>query len=190
MLGLEMDVDVRRTSELDDTDWTELDQLNERANGTPAQRRASPTGRLSWAGRDDTRWALRTRAEDGRLVSSVYVTTRQILVNGLTQNAGGIRGVMTDPAYRRRGFARACMQRAAQVMFEDEQVDMGLLLSSAMAVPLYASLGWQIFDGPVWCDQPETGRINSTERLGGPPMVLLQHGGATSGTIDMCGLPW
>jgi len=189
MLGVAMDLEVRRTSELDDRAWAELRELDVRANGTAEQRAAAPTSRLRWAGRDDTHWAVRVRV-DGVLVSSLYVTSRQILVNGVQQHAGGIRGVMTDVAFRRRGYARACMLRAASIMFEDEQADMGLLLSSPMAVPLYLSLGWQIFDGPVWCAQPDAGRANTAEVLGGPAMVLLPHGGEASGTIDMCGLPW
>jgi GNAT superfamily N-acetyltransferase len=186
----DVDVDVCLTSDLSVADWAELSQLNELVNGTRAQRQASPAGRLTWAGRDEMRWAVQARLDGGLLVSSLLVTTRRILVNGVNLAAGGISSVMTHPDYRRRGFARACMQRAARIIFEDEHVDLGLLLSSPMAVPLYASLGWERFAGPVWCEQPNAPRVDCQEAPGGPPMVLVPQGGPSSGTIDMCGLPW
>jgi GNAT superfamily N-acetyltransferase len=185
-----VDLDVRSAADLSDVDWAELSRLNELVNGPPAQRQASPPGQLTWAGRDQMRWSVRARLDEGLLVSSLFVTTRRILVNGVSVPAGGISSVMTHPDYRRRGFARACLQRAERIMFEDEQADMGLLLSSPMAVPLYASLGWTVFDGPVWCEQPNSRRVDCQVVPGGPPMVLVPNGEPTSGTIDMCGLPW
>ena len=89
------------------------------------------------------------------------------------------------------GLARACMQQAMGYLRDQEQVEMALLLSSAMAVPLYAGLGWQAFHGPVWCLQADEQRVNFTELMPEEtPMVWLPNGGPTSGTLDMCGLPW
>src|SRR5207244_10657661 len=95
--------------------------------------------------------------------------------------AGGVRGVLPDPAYRRRGFARGALERGTAYLFDELRVELGLLLSSEMAVPLYASLGWRVFDGPVWCDQP-SGRVNYTDYLAGqPPTVLWAAGGVREG---------
>jgi GNAT superfamily N-acetyltransferase len=185
-----MNVALRATGELSEADHQERQQLSMRVNGPPEARSGSTAGRLTWAGIDDTLCAVTVRHE-GRLVSSLFVNARTILVNERAVYAGGIRAVMTDPAYRRRGFARAALERAHQYMWQDLQVQLGLLLSSAMAVPLYASLGWQIFDGTVLCQQPG-GTLNYTEcNPGHPPMLLLPgHAPPFSGVIDMCGLPW
>jgi GNAT superfamily N-acetyltransferase len=103
--------------------------------------------------------------------------------------AGTIRGVQTDPAYRRRGFARALMLLAHDYIWQ--QADMGILLSSEMALPFYRGLAWEIFRGTVLCDQPD-GRIRYTDVIPeGAPMLLLRNG-ATAPTreIDLRGLPF
>ena len=184
-----VDVDLTATIDLSADERAELRELDIRVHGPHESRPATPASQLTWAGLDDTLCAVRVR-HDGLLVSSLYVNERRILVNGQQQHAGGIRGVLTDPGYRRRGFARAALQRGMTFMLDELQVELGLLLSSQMAVPLYQGLGWQIFDGPVLCEQPD-GPINYTELMPGhPPMVLLPAGGTASGAIDMCGLPW
>jgi GNAT superfamily N-acetyltransferase len=189
MLGSGVDPDLRPSLELTDEEWTELRELNRRAFGPP-ETQAQTLGRLRWAGRDDIHWVARVRAYNGRLVSATHLTMRWILVNGERRFAGGIRGVMTDPDFRRQGLARTCMQRVTHMLAE-ERVEMGLLLSSAMAVPLYLSLGWLIWDGPVWCDQPEDKKVNYIDVIPtGRPMVWLPNGGTAAGSIDMCGLPW
>jgi hypothetical protein len=83
------------------------------------------------------------------------------------------------------------MQRATNFMWQDLQAELGLLLSSEMAVPFYKSLGWEVVNGPVLCEQP-SGAINYTELMPRTPaMVLIPPGGKLSITsIDMCGLPW
>jgi hypothetical protein len=66
-----------------------------------------------------------------------------------------------------------------------------MLLSSEMAVPFYQSLGWQIVEGPVFCDQP-AGKISLAEALPErPAMVLLPDGrDPPRGAVDLCGLPF
>ena len=189
MLVRAVDVDLRATKSLSSEESAELRDLNVRVHGPPEARRLTPVMQLTWAGIADTLCVVRVR-HGGLLVSSLYVNERRILVNGKQQHAGGIRAVLTDPAYRRRGFARTALQRGMTFMLDELRVEMGLLLSSQMAVPLYQRLGWQIFDGPVLCEQP-AGTLNYTELMPGhPPMVLLPAGGLSRGTIDMCGLPW
>ena len=182
-----MQVDLRPTAELSDDNHRELRELDERVHGPRETRPQS----LKWAGIEDTLCAVRVREPAGRLVSVVYVNAREILVNGNRTSAGGIRGVKTDPAYRRQGYGRAAMQRAMGYIWQELQPEMGLLLSSQMAVPFYTSLGWQVFDGPVLCEQPG-GVIDYTAyNPGHPPMVLVPGGAPLpTGTIDLCGLPW
>ena len=128
---------------------------------------------------------------DSVLVSCLFLAERRMLVDGQPTHVGGIRGVLTHPDYRRRGFARVAMQRGQQTIWHDLRPHLALLLSSEMAVPLYQGLGWQVFTGPVLCQQP-AGVIDWTTLMPrDPPMLQLPPGIQRElATIDMCGLPW
>ncbi len=57
--------------------------------------------------------------EDGALFTSVGVTPYTVRFAGRQVLMGGVGGVATLPAYRRKGGVRACMQAALQDMFEE-----------------------------------------------------------------------
>jgi ribosomal protein S18 acetylase RimI-like enzyme len=196
-----MDVDLTPTLELDEAAMREMDELQLQINGPPVARRDAGT-RITWSGDHDSVCVVRVR-ERGQLVTSLHVSQRTILAAARDVPAydlhrdvravptGGIRGVHTHTEFRRRGFAQAAMRRAMAFMQHDLQVELGLLFSSRMGVPLYAGLGWQVFRGPVWCEQPD-GKINYTQLMpNDPPMLLLLPGHSPStASIDICGLPW
>jgi GNAT superfamily N-acetyltransferase len=185
-----MQIDVRPVADLSPEDQRELNELELRCctQGVPAPEHHAP--RLVPAPADDTKYVIRVW-EGGMLVSCLWITERTILIDGRPAYVAGIRGVRTDPEYRRRGFAGAAMRRAADFIWKELRPELALLLSSEMAVPFYRSLGWQIVTGPVFCQQPG-GIVNVTEALpNNPAMVLLPAGGQVPrGSIDLCGLPW
>jgi GNAT superfamily N-acetyltransferase len=128
----------------------------------------------------------------GDLRACAWVTRRTISVAGRETRAAGIRGVMTDPEYRRRGYGRVVMERAHELMRSFADCEFGLLLSSVMAVPFYEAIGWRTVAGPVTCEQPE-GHIDYTRRLPAAPVMALMRDPARpppSGPIDVRGLPW
>jgi GNAT superfamily N-acetyltransferase len=186
-----VDVDLTPTLELDEAALAEVQDLRRYTLGPDS--RLDTSLRFSWSGIDDTVCVVRVR-EQGRLASVLFVSQRTIQVDSRATRAGGIRGVMTHPQYRRRGLARAALERAHTFMWQDLKVELAILFSSRMAVPLYASLGWQVLTGPVWCEQPG-GTINYTQLSpNDPPMVLPPPptGGQAWSIqeIDLCGLPW
>lgn len=166
----------------------ELNELGVRCFGPPEQQRQSL--HLVPAPADDSKHVVRVWEGD-RLVSCLWLTERTILIAGRGTDVAEIRGVRTDPAYRRRGFGAAAMRRAADFIRQEPRPDLALLLSSEMAVPFYRSLGWRAIAGPVLCEQPG-GTVNLTETLpNNPAMVLLPVGGQVPrGTVDLCGFPW
>ncbi|MDQ6673498.1 MAG: GNAT family N-acetyltransferase [Chloroflexota bacterium] len=175
-------------SEQDCRDWRELQVA---VYGPSDQRRLGLSARLSWAAIEpDVSWVLQVRV-DGRLVSYLWIIERTILIDGAPTRAAGIRGVMTHPDYRRHGFGRIAMQRAAEFTWHAVRPDLALLLSSVMAVPFYQRLGWQTIHGPVLCAQPG-GQVSYTEVIPeAPAMVLVPPGGhLPHGVVDLCGLPW
>jgi GNAT superfamily N-acetyltransferase len=58
-----------------------------------------------------------------------------------TGRHGYVHNVATDPAYRRRGYSRACMT-ALLGWYEDQEIGAVDLRASAAGEPLYASLGF------------------------------------------------
>jgi GNAT superfamily N-acetyltransferase len=185
-----LEVRARRTAELSEEDHQELRELSWRVHGPPEARRSSAVGRLTWAGIEDTVWSITAR-QGGLLVSSLFVGERVILLDGVERRAGTIRGVVTDPAHRRRGFGRAVMLLGQQYIWQAIGADLGILLSSEMAVPFYQSLGWRTFDGKVICEQPQ-GTIHYTDVISeGAPMLLLRDGDAMpTKEIDLRGFPF
>ena len=181
-----MKIDVRPVADLSAEEQRELNELEVRCFGPPEQHEL----RLVPSPAHDTKYVVRVWEGD-LLVSCLWINERTILVDGRRTNVAGIRGVRTDPEYRRRGLAGAAMQRTADFIWKEIRPELALLLSSEMAVPFYQSLGWRTVRGPVLCQQPG-GSINVTEALpNNPAMVLVPVGGQVPrGSIDLCGLPW
>ncbi len=186
-----MRVDLRRWRDLSQEERRRCDVLELAVHGPPKERRTRPAGQLVWAPIDPEADHVVLVWEGDDLVSSVLIGMRDVVIDGRRTRVACIRGMRTDPAHRRRGFGKAAMERAAEFIWNELRPEMGMLLSSEMAVPLYQGLGWKIVTGPVYCDQP-TGRINYSERLpNAPAMVLLpEDGEAPTGPIDLCGLPF
>jgi aminoglycoside 2'-N-acetyltransferase I len=97
----------------------------------------------------------------------------------------GVGGVMTLERARKQGCASAAMTTAAKIMKEDDR-DFGLLFCEPHNVAFYEGLGWRIFSGNVYCEQPQ-GRVPFDIMH---IMVLPVVEAPRSQTIDLCGLPW
>jgi GNAT superfamily N-acetyltransferase len=146
---------------------------------------------LQWAKREPNDYFIRLWA-DSDLRACAWLTRRSIAVGGRETLVAGVRGVMTDPAYRRLGLGRTVMERTHELIRSLAGCDFGLLFSSVMAVPFYESLGWQAVEGPVICEQPG-GRINYTERLPMAPVMARMRDPRLrppSSAIDVMGPPW
>lgn len=61
---------------------------------------------------------------------------------------GYVYNVSTDPAHRRRGYSRACMQALIR-WYDDRGVRTVDLRASPSGEPLYASLGFQLTKDPA-----------------------------------------
>jgi hypothetical protein len=100
-----MDVVLRPVTNLvgglSDDERRQVFDLNLRCFGPPAQRSPHP---LTIAPDEDTRYIVGVW-EAGLLVSGLWITEREIFVDGQPTQMAGIRGVRTDPAFRRRGYA-------------------------------------------------------------------------------------
>ena len=97
----------------------------------------------------------------------------------------GIGAVMTDPGARRQGHASTTLRAVTELM-KMQGRDFGLLFCEPHNVAFYEGLGWRVFDGDVFCEQP-TGRIKFDVMH---TMVLPLRCDVRSHVIDLCGLPW
>jgi hypothetical protein len=112
-----MDVDLRLWRELSAQERRDYSDLQVAVHGPPEVRRQRPNLRFTWAPLEpDATWLIHVR-DEGQLVSALTLIQRTILVDGHPTRAAGVRGVMTHPKARRRGFGRAGMQRAADFIW-------------------------------------------------------------------------
>jgi GNAT superfamily N-acetyltransferase len=184
-----MSIDVRPYGDLEPKEIEEWERLVRKAHPPGEVRMGSD---IRWAVLDpDTDYLIRLWDAD-ELRTCGWVTKRTVSVSGRETLVAGIRGVVTDPDQRRRGYGRAVMERAQELMQSFADCELAVLFSSVMAVPFYEDLGWRTIGGPVTCDQP-SGRIDYTEKLPTAPVMVLglrPSANLPSGPVDVWGLPW
>jgi GNAT superfamily N-acetyltransferase len=185
-----MRVDARLYREVEPAEREELERLAVKVRSVLEDRLGSD---LRWAEvNPDTDYVVRLWDDDRQLRARAWVTRQAIRIESGETPVAGVRGVMTDPDRRRRGYGRAVMEKAHELMRSFADCDLGLLFSSVMAVPFYEALGWRVVPGPVSCDQPG-GPINYTEALPAAPVMALKlrpSAEPPSGPFEACGLPW
>ena len=126
------------------------------------------------------------QADPGGVVCHVGIQRREVTWNGRTVRAGGIGGVLTREAFRRRGYASIALNAAIQTLKDEGSTDFALLFCEPHNVPFYEGRGWKPFDGEIFCDQPG-GRVRYDAIA---PYVYEIRRAPRQGTIDLCGLPW
>lgn len=180
---------MRRYRDLESKELEEWESLVKKAHPPGEVRLGSD---IRWADlHPETDYLIRLWDEE-ELRACAWVTQRTVSVSGRETRVAGIRGVVTDPDRRRRGYGRAVMESAHELMQSFADCKFALLFSSVMAVPFYEALGWSAIRGPVTCDQPR-GRIDYTKRLPSAPVMVLAlrpSADLPTGRVDVHGLPW
>jgi aminoglycoside 2'-N-acetyltransferase I len=100
---------------------------------------------------------------------------------------GGVGGVATRLECRRQGIASEVMREAVREMRDTQGVDFGLLFCEPRHAPLYKRLGWHLFEGEVFVEQPRQGRVRFTVT---DALVFDLKIAPRAGILDLCGLPW
>jgi aminoglycoside 2'-N-acetyltransferase I len=145
---------------------------------------------LPWAGITFANPDLRVLVLDeaGDVVSHVGLYRRVITWNGQKMNAAGIGGVLTRADLRNRGLATIALNAAIQTLRAEDAVNFATLFCEPDRAPFYMARGFQPFEGQVYIEQPDQGRV----RFGAtaPYVHDLKRSAPTRGTLDLCGLPW
>ena len=176
-------VALSRVADLTDADREALRALSLAVY--PPGESAGSTGRqIEWAAAE---WCvLVTDAHEG-LVSYVGISLRDARYDGRSVRVGGIGGVKTHPASRRRGLAAAGIGRAVEFFREQAAVGFAVLVCRDHLVAYYRRLGWREFAGTLLVRQ----RGASVEFTFNRVMTCaIGRAAPEAGTIDLQGPPW
>jgi predicted acetyltransferase len=143
-----------------------------------------PGRHIEWA---EFEWCARVWGDEGDLVSYVGIVLREASYDGQQVLVGGVGGVGTHPAARRRGYARMGLQKAVNFFSEEANVDFALLVCRAELIKYYSHLGWREFEGQLLVSQHGE-RVEFTFNR----VMTLGIGSEApiAGRIDLCGPPW
>ena len=106
--------------------------------------------------------------EDGELIAHGSVVQRRMLYDGRALRAGYVEGVAVRADRRRRGHGDAVMAELERVI--RSAYHLGALGASPVGSRLYASRGWQLWQGPSSALTPDG--IRRTADLDGAIYVL------------------
>src|ERR1700709_2575584 len=108
------------------------------AAGYPPEVRAS----IVWRNGVSARATRRILVYDGAiLVSAAGIIFRNARVDGVAMDIAGIGGVMTLPTAQRKGFGRAAMLAAHELIEREKTAAFGLLFCEPKNIAFYQSLG-------------------------------------------------
>lgn len=109
-----------------------------------------------------------------------------IPVAGRHWQVGGIGGVVTAPAQRRRGYGRAVVAEALRILDEEWQQQAVILFCRSQLVRFYHRFGFQLIEAPVSILQPAGAVLSPV------PVMVLEFGDHVwpPGDVVIDGLPW
>ena len=122
---------------------------------------------------------------DGKPVTQVGLVKQEVVAGKEKRWVAGVGGVVTVPSQLRKGFARACLLRAHDVMKDELGVSHGFLFCPERLLGFYSGTGWRRIEDKVMIDQPQ-GKVTS-------PLLsmVISFGDAwPRGTVDLQSLPW
>ena len=131
-------------------------------------------------------------ARDDLLIAHTALLSITLDFNGESYRCGGLAGVMTYPAFRKRGYGRRLVTAATDMILNSGDYDIGLLWTADHNLPFYAHLGWENLPGltTTYGDPPRA--YASENRL----MVFASDKGRAardafaSGTLHVGDKPW
>jgi predicted N-acetyltransferase YhbS len=124
--------------------------------------------------------------EDGRVVSTVGLIRREILVGEISYRVGGIGGVATRPDRQQLGYAGKLMAASKRFMKDDPWYQYGMLFCDPKRIPYYQKSGYVRISNPLYV------RRDSDRHLFPDPCLVLNLRGNPfpPGEVDCMGLPW
>jgi len=178
-----MEVLLCPVADLTDDECAEVSALS-RAVYPPEVSAAWPGRHWEWSAHQSV---VLVRAADRELVCYAGLVVRTGLFDGGPVGIGGIGGVKTHPAARRRGCAAQAVRRAVAYFHERADIVFGLLVCEPHLIRYYERLGWQEFGGRLVVRQRGAPVEFTLNRV---MVCAVQEAGPPAGTIDLAGQPW
>lgn len=180
---MEAETLLDRIADLSEAERAEVRDLS-RAIYPPEEIEDWPGRHIEWS---EFEWCVRVRDQDGELVSYVGMLVREASYDGREVLVGGVGGVGTHPAARRRGYAGIGLDRAVEFFSQEAGVDFALLVCRPELIKYYSHLGWQEFGGRLMVRQHGEQVEFTFNRV----MTLgIRYMAPTTGVIDLTGPPW
>lgn len=177
-----MRVTLRHSAELTAAEQAAIRTLS--AAVYPPEMAAAWAGRaIEWA---PWEWSAVCWDENGHALAHAGALFRDGLADGKSVRIGGIGGVMTHPLERRRGFAKLVVDRALELLAE-QQADFALLVCLPDVIPVYERLGWKMHPGDLLVRQHGQ-RVKFTFNV--TMTYAISNSAPPRGTIDLLGPPW
>lgn len=88
-------------------------------------------------------------AQGKRLIAYASVSYVELELQGIRYLCGGLGGVMTFPAFRKRGYGGRVVQAATMAVQQNPAADIGLLWTASQNEAFYNRYGWQSLPGLV-----------------------------------------
>lgn len=180
---MQVETSLVRSADLSAGERTEVRELS-RAIYPAEETENWPGSHIEWS---EFEWCVRVREQNGKLVSYVGVLVREARYGDQQVLVGGVGGVGTHPAARRRGYAGMGLNRAIEFFDQEAEVDFALLVCRAELIQYYSQHGWREFDGQLLIRQH--GELveftfNRVMTLG------IRSEAPITGIIDLGGPPW
>ena len=176
-------VTLDRVADLSDSDREALRLLSV-AVYPPEEVEDWPGRRLEWS---TPEWCVRVRGEDGLVASYVGLLVREAQQDGRPVLVGGIGGVKTHPAARRRGLAGRGIRRAVEFFRAQPGVAFAVLACAPHLIEYYSRLGWREFAGRLLVRQEGATVEFTFNRVMTCP---VRAAAPQAGTVDLQGPPW
>jgi hypothetical protein len=121
------------------------------------------------------------------VIGHAGIYLRNAAFDGRPVKIGGVGGVATRLDCRGQGIASEVVREAVRKMRDTHDVDFVVLFCEPRHAPLYKRLGWHLFEGKVFVEQPRQGRV----RFGVTDAFVFDLKIAPrAGILNLCGLPW
>lgn len=132
-------------------------------------------------------WNVLVRDDQGQIAASVGILTRNIIVNGVHTQVGGIGQIMTQPHKQEKSKAIAALQYAVAFLGEAYNVAFVLMICHSDLMTFYQRIGWQFFQGKLLVKRCGTTVPFTVHQ---PMLLSTDQEIPQDGVIDLCGLPW
>jgi len=124
--------------------------------------------------------------ENGRVVSTVGLIRREIVVGGIPYRIGGVGGVATRPDKQQLGYAGRLLAESTRFMKNDPWYQYAMLFCDPKRIPYYQKSGYAQITNPLYV------RRESDRHLFPDPCMALElrEYPFPIGEVDCMGLPW